>query len=114
VNNYVRLNWPVPKRRPGKIHGEIVYIDQFGNAITNIDAQDLATGNPPRCEVRTKRKRLGTLQTHYQAVPLHLPAAMIGSTRLLEIAMNGGSAAASFGLKIGDPVTVTVRDVAKL
>ena len=114
VNEYGRLNWPVPKCRSGKIHGEIVYIDQFGNAITNIDAQDLATANPPRCEVRTKRKRLGTLQTHYQAVPLHLPAALIGSTRLLEIAMNGGSAAASFGLKIGDPVTVTVRDVAKL
>jgi S-adenosyl-L-methionine hydrolase (adenosine-forming) len=114
VNEYVRLNWPVPKRGPGKITGEIIYIDHFGNAITNIDGQSLVTESRTVWDVLTRRKCFGTLQNHYEAVPLHSPAAVVGSTGLLEIAANGGSAAALFGLKIGDSVTVRVRDGAKL
>jgi S-adenosylmethionine hydrolase len=35
--------------------------------------------------------------------------AVIGSSGLLEIALNGGSAARRFGLKIGDKVTVRMK-----
>jgi hypothetical protein len=38
----------------------------------------------------------------------------VGPDNGLEIAVNGGSAAALFGLKSGDPVRVTARDVRKV
>ena len=33
---FMRLPWPEPKRARNRIEGEIVYIDRFGNAITNL------------------------------------------------------------------------------
>jgi hypothetical protein len=42
-------------------------------------------------------------------VPVNRPVAVIDSSGLLEIAVNGGSAAQQFGLKIADKVTVRMK-----
>src|SRR6266478_233225 len=36
LKDFVRLPWPEVARRPGAITGEVIFIDRFGNAITNI------------------------------------------------------------------------------
>ena len=43
LRNFVRLDWPEPRRQRGGIEGEVVYIDRFGNAITNLQSS-LLTG----------------------------------------------------------------------
>jgi S-adenosylmethionine hydrolase len=104
--DFVQLKWPEPRRRQGCLEGEVVYVDRFGNAITNLDAKLLAASKSALCEIYVGRARRCSLKTCYQAVPVGKPVAVIGSSNFLEIAINGGSAAKRLALKIGSPVTL--------
>ena len=105
----LRLPWPEPQRRNREIRGEIVYLDRFGNAITNLEADLVSDGRARICEVIGRRKARCPLASFYGAVPAGRPVAVIGSNGLLEIAVHGGSAAAQFGLKPGDTVVVRTQ-----
>ena len=106
LKDYVRLPWPQPTAQRGGVQGEIVYIDRFGNTITNIKAELVSGERAGACEMMGERKVRCALADFYGAVPIKRPVAVIGSSGFLEIAVNGGSAARQFGLKIGDKVTV--------
>jgi S-adenosylmethionine hydrolase len=102
----VRIPWPEPSSAKNEICGEILYVDRFGNAITNIEHRRLDNlCNPGACKVVSGRFR-SILGTHYQAVPPKRPVAVTGSTGFLELAVNGGNAALKFGLRDGDKVAV--------
>jgi S-adenosylmethionine hydrolase len=83
-----------------------VHIDRFGNAITNLDAAQLESWSGRGVSVRVGKRALGPLRLYYQAVGAGQPLALISSTGFLEIAVNGGDAAATLGLKIGSPVAI--------
>ena len=122
--DFVRLPWPQPCVRRGCIEGEVVFTDRFGNAITNIESTSLkpktevdrsaglrpgttsVSGLNASGEVFAGRKRLCRVKAFYQSVPVGQAVAVPGSSGFLEIAVNGGSAAKRFGLKIGDRVQV--------
>jgi len=106
TKGFVKIDWPEPGRSSRSITGEIVYIDRFGNAITNIDREALFAPTESPCEVLVKHTRLCQLGSFYQAVSARKPIAVLGSSGFLEIALNGGSAATKFDLKIGDTVTL--------
>jgi len=38
LTDYLRLAWPEPEADGSTVHGETLYIDRFGNAITNIES----------------------------------------------------------------------------
>ena len=65
-------------------------------------------GDEP-CEILAKRKRICFIAPCYGAVRAGRPLAVPGSTGFLEIAVNGGSAAAKFSLRLGDQVGVRPR-----
>jgi S-adenosylmethionine hydrolase len=79
--------------------GEIMHIDRFGNAITNI------VGTARTASVRAGRKTFGIHRT-YSAVPRGKPVAVIGSSGLLEIAIRDGNAAKALGLRVGHEVVL--------
>lgn len=106
LKDFVRLPWPKPTKQRSEIRSEIVYIDRFGNAITNIAAKLVSGRRKATCEAIGNRKARYALAPFYGAAPTGFPVAVIGSSGFLEIAVNGGSAAHRFGLKIGDPVIV--------
>lgn len=93
------------KKNGCQIVGRIQYIDRFGNAITNIRPAHWPEEAVVR-EIRVGRRLLRGLQSSYAAVPPGHPLAILGSTGYVEIAVNGGSAAQQFSLKVGDPVRV--------
>jgi len=43
LKDFVRLDWPEPRARRGRIEGEVVYVDRFGNAITNLESRLLGS-----------------------------------------------------------------------
>lgn len=102
----IRLEWPSPSASAREIRGEIVYVDRFGNLITNLGADLLAGRDLARLRVKTRRARPIPLATHYQAVPTGKAVAVAGSSGLLEIALNGGSAAQRLKLRLGDKIVV--------
>lgn len=104
---FEKLDWPQPRRRGNRIEGEVIYLDRFGNAITNIADRALAgTKNLASCQVLGKHRRICPLKDFYQSVPTNQPVALFGSSGYLEIAVNGGSARNTLGLEIGTPVVV--------
>ena len=104
IKEFVRLSWPQPQRAANSIKGEIAYIDRFGNAITNIGNATLDSLTVGSCEIIVKSKRLCAVQPHYQGVPNGHPVAVPGSSGFLELAVNGGSAAKKFNLRVGQAV----------
>jgi hypothetical protein len=109
LRDYVRLPWPQATKQRGEAWGEIVCIDRFGNAITNIGAELVSRERACVCEIMGQRKVRCGLGEFYGAVPVGRPVAVFGSSDFLEIAVNGGSAARRFGLKIGDKVTLRMK-----
>ncbi len=114
VRNIERLQLPNPVRTAdGSLRGEIIYIDQFGNLITNIrEATVERTFTRPRneLEVRVKRRCASGLARAYAERPAGELLALIGSSGYLEVAVNKGSAARTLGCEKGDSVTVSVPD----
>jgi len=104
LRDFVRLDWPEPQKKPEGIEGEVVYVDRFGNAITNLDSSLLRGSEPASCAVYGRRRRVCPLKTFYQATPPNTPIALVGSSGFLEIAVNGGSAAKILGVSIGTRV----------
>jgi S-adenosyl-L-methionine hydrolase (adenosine-forming) len=78
----------------------IIYIDHFGNAVTNVGHELLTDA----IVVSFSNHILGKILRTYADVDFGQPIALINSSGLLEIAVRNGSAAATLGLKIGDEV----------
>ncbi|HLH72157.1 MAG TPA: SAM-dependent chlorinase/fluorinase [Chloroflexota bacterium] len=96
----------LPSQRPrwenGALSGQVIHVDRFGNAITNITRAELARLTLPVVEV--VGLQIVGLQHQYAGASGLL--ALIGSSDRLEIALNGGNAAVEFGLAVGTPVVV--------
>jgi S-adenosylmethionine hydrolase len=94
---------------PFEVRGEVVYIDRFGNAITNIGPELSSPGKGATCEVLGTRRLRCPLADFYAAVAAGHPVAVIGSSELLEVAVNCGSAARKFGIRVGDTVVLRAK-----
>ena len=106
----VRLTRGMPRiGEDGRLRGQIVSIDRFGNLVTNID-RDLLEGL-----LRDNPKQLfqididGQLTTHlhdaYEEASPGETLAIIGSRETLEIAVNQGSARDRYQVETGCAVT---------
>ena len=93
-----------PSVDPKKVAGEIVYIDGFGNAVTNIDGELLA--GCEEVKIRVKSTVVDRIRRTYADVPAGEPLVLVGSGGTLEISIHGGSAKERIGFSVGDSVTV--------
>ncbi len=94
VKDPVRLPWPQVSLEPGRIRGAVIYVDRFGNLVTNISQEHLE-GKSIKT-VYFVGRRLPFKHTYAEVAP-GKPLALIGSDGLLEIAVSKGSAAKFFG-----------------
>src|SRR5690606_15375754 len=78
---------------------EVIYVDGFGNAMTGVRASRLGPGTRLSAGGRT----LDSART-FAEVPAGRPFWYVNSSGLVELAVNGGSAASVLGLAVGDPV----------
>lgn len=106
LRSFARLTWPRPKVTNRAIRGEVIYVDRFGNAITNIDHANLRAPRRRRLRVVAGGQDVGLILRYYGAAPPGQALAVVGSSGLLEVAVNGGSAAETLGLRVGEAVEV--------
>ncbi len=109
IDNFVRLDWPKLVKSQGRIEGEIVYIDGFGNLFTNIQEQDLAALQRENLSVTLGDITIQGLARSYAAGENGRCIALINSWGLVEIAFYGDSAQRRCQAKIGDKVQVSVN-----
>jgi S-adenosylmethionine hydrolase len=103
ADTWMRMAVPEPRVEPDRVLGQILHVDSFGNAITNLTAAVIA--GSPRCKVGAHRVDR-FVRTYGDAEPGTV-VALIGSSGRLEIAVVNGSAADRLSLRVGDPVQVT-------
>ncbi len=107
VDNPVMLDIPEPSVNAHGVIGEVLYIDRFGNIITNIRKEDLKTiANPDAAVVSIKGVEIGGIAETYVDAGSKGLLALIGSSNHLEIACFKGSASDILGVKRGECVEV--------
>ena len=108
VQTLVQL--PIPKIdiSGDTLIGQIIKIDRFGNLITNISkgAFEAFLSDDVMYEIRVGNASLNQLNAAYADTEIGEPLAIVGSSALLEIAINGGNAAKQFGLKRGEAAVI--------
>ncbi|MGQ9687227.1 MAG: SAM hydrolase/SAM-dependent halogenase family protein [Desulfobaccales bacterium] len=107
VADPVALPWPAPDFTPEAVRGEIVYVDGFGNLISNIKGQELLAWlaeTPPLVILGSLTIR-NLVRTYGEVAPGGF-LALVGSHGFLEIAANQGNAAQRLSVGKGRPVSV--------
>lgn len=104
----VRLTWPTARAVDGRVVGEVVHIDRFGNLITNIGRGQW------QAELRRADVWLGAhgpipVVRTYGDAPAGELVALFGSADRLEVALVSGHAASATGTTRGADVHVVPR-----
>jgi S-adenosylmethionine hydrolase len=114
VKDFVTIPFPKPEIQRGKIRGEVIYIDRFGNLITNILPKDVKKAGIERvrkdpfrnCLIYVGRKRIIGISKTYADVASEKALAYWGSSEYLEIAVRAGSAVRFFTARLGTSVSI--------
>jgi S-adenosylmethionine hydrolase len=104
-----RLDIPRPKVDEGRIDGQVLRVDRFGNLITNIDRRTFDRMAGPGLEIQVGSHQVSKVVSTYADVGADEICALFGSTDHLEIAANGASAAVRLGLGRGAAVHIAQR-----
>jgi S-adenosylmethionine hydrolase len=97
-----------PIIRDGKLLGEILYIDHFGNLISNIDEKTLFQFARGRFFViRIRRRSIRHVKKGYWEGRGDDPIGLIGSSSFLEVSVREGSAQKTLKAKRGDPIVIS-------
>lgn len=110
ITDYASLSLPFPSMTTNTtLEGEVIYVDHFGNAITNISIAEidmLSSANPGGIlKITLKGRRIPFVRYYREAVNKGLYA-LIDSMDYLEIFAYMGDAASEYGIKVGDAVMV--------
>ncbi len=103
----VRLTLPSYEQTAGTIRGEVIYVDSFGNCVTNIPAHLLPLPGAPGVTIACGSLVALPFAPTYGTVSEGEPLALVGSHGYLEIAVRRGNAANACGLHPGTPVVVS-------
>jgi len=96
---------PLPEPEPltSGYSATVLSVDRFGNLTTNLLASSVGDGSTAAWSPGTRARRVGVYKDGDPGEVVLLE----GSSGLVELAVNGGSAAKATGLKRGDTVRVT-------
>jgi S-adenosylmethionine hydrolase len=107
VSTWVELALPQPRATRAAVEGQVVVVDDFGNLITNLTGDSVATsGAELSCKIGGRRsQRLPRVRTYGEARPGTL-VALISSSGWLELAVSHGNAARRLRARVGTPVII--------
>ena len=110
TNDYVNLDFGEGTITDKTAEGRIIYIDSFGNIITNIDGKELRKfleyNTKLKLSIKNKSKQASFVKS-YDFVKKGQLLTTIGSSNLFEIGLNQGNAAKKLGVKPTDRVKIS-------
>ena len=112
VRSIKQLDLPRPVATARELRGEVIYVDGFGNLVSNIDrgtAEEFGSRfRHKSLSVRIEDGAAMQLLGAYGDAPKGAPLATFGSFGLLEVAVREGNAAAHFAAGPGSSVSLVV------
>jgi len=110
IDELVSYRWALPIADDDGIQGWIMHIDRFGNLITNISEDMIKEiAAPHEVKIYVGNTILKQLHSTFADVQEGEPLAYIGSSGMLEIAINKGSAEEMLGVKKGASVSAILQ-----
>jgi hypothetical protein len=109
VDDVVEFELAAADEAGDRLSGEVVRVDRFGNLITNIDRGMLESFLEGGSGVVDIAGRTAPIVATYDEVPVNALCALVSSSDHLEVAVNGGSAAAAVAALRGAAVHVRKR-----
>ncbi len=92
------------------LHGQVAYIDRFGNLISNISEWQLREFSQHQpITISLAGHWVGRLSKTYAEAPPNASVALIGSFGFLEIGVNLGNAQLRFGAQRGTPIAIELE-----
>jgi S-adenosylmethionine hydrolase len=109
VRDAMRRGPNEPRRDGTTTIGEVIWVDRFGNLVTNIPAATL----PPGGNILVGPRTIGSLARTFSDVEPGALVAYVGSDGTVEIAVRDGSAAGTLGTGRGAVVKVLAAEDGK-
>ena len=110
IESLQRYRWAVPIADKDGIQGWIIHIDKFGNLITNVSSSlidEMIESNDVKLYVgNTILDQIGNT---FETVAEGEPVAYIGSSDMLEIAINKGNAKEMLGVQKGAQISLVLQ-----
>lgn len=109
VEDIKKRNHIKPVVEDSLIRGTVIYVDEFGNAITNIEKNIFdKVGRNRRFEIDARRQEyiISKIDNSYEDAGRGNLLALFNSANMLEIAINQGNASGLIGLEYGAPVRI--------
>ncbi len=116
IDDYQKLDWPNAQIEEILIQGSVLYIDVFGNIITNINTKDWSNFLESNSELSIVSLLKITHEngqeieintgSHYSNVEVGTPIALIGSGGFLEFSTRNGSFAEDYDFQEGTTFTL--------
>jgi len=107
-DGWVRLEWKSPIIEPDRLVGEVIFIDHFGNLITNIPGEAFARMDDPHIQILVGDQAVTRRVHTYGEAEKGTLVALVSSFDLMEVAVSGGSAQKKLGARVGSTVSVRV------
>lgn len=107
IKRYRKLDIPAVKKDKDKLVGRVIYIDHFGNLITNIEKEIFDSFiDRNRFRIQFKGVSFSKINESYARAQKGRALTIFGSFNNLEISINQGNAKLYFKAKIGDTVEI--------
>jgi S-adenosylmethionine hydrolase len=104
ITDAVKTKVSPPTVKDKDIIGKIIYIDKFGNLISNIKEEHISGD---KIEILIKGTKISNLSKQYSEGKVNKPIALINSGfKTLEICINRGKASSFLNSKVGEKITV--------
>lgn len=112
TNNYVEKKNILPIIEKDSITGRVIYVDKYGNIISNIRKEDLERYNINETKFRVQYRRSDFIETivkNYADVPPGNALARFNSIGYFEIGIYQGNASQLLGMDIGSQVKIWIE-----
>jgi hypothetical protein len=107
ITDFQRFALPRAKQADAGVQGVVLRIDSFGNAMTNLRAEDLPdTAQNGNFKLTVGNHAVSRLVDTFASGTADEPFAYLGSSGYLEIGLNKASAARKLGIGRGNPVVL--------
>ena len=105
ISNITMLSIPQPKITEDGIIGEVIWIDHFGNAITNVSMESFkSTFFNAKFAIQIAGMEIDRLSSFYNESDVGSTLALVNSSGNIEIAVNQGSASSILNIKVGEKI----------
>lgn len=110
IKDLVSYHWAVPLGDKDGLQGWVIHIDRFGNLITNI-SEDLLerTAGRRKVKIYVGNTIIDHLVNTFGDVEPGEPVAFIGSSGMLEVAINKGNAAKMLSVDKGAQISLVLQ-----